>query len=221
VRYYEADECTFQILRRSLMTKNRWTLRLVIILALVASFLLSAYAPISGDPTVPASDLVRLVVRNKYDKPLALRLQAPGAYYYLQVEGESTATYTVLRGDYDYTLWGCGATSSGTMDLNKNRTLIMPICGGGVTNVPQNGKKLDLSTLIKIVPVTIENALDTHVLVIFTGASTYVFTFDKGQKKDYTIARGSYTVKYWACGAYVTRDFEANKNSSLVLTCGK
>ncbi len=203
------------------MTKNRWTLRLVIILALVASFLLSAYAPISGDSTVSAKDLVRLVVRNKYEKPLSLRLQAPGAYYYVQVEGESTATYTVLRGEYDYTLWGCGATSSGTMDLTKNRTLIMPICGGGVTNVPQNGKKLDLSTLIKIVPVTVENTLDTRLMVILTGASTYVFMIDKGDKNDYTIARGSYTVKYWACGAYVTRDFEANKNSSLVLTCGK
>jgi hypothetical protein len=203
------------------MTKNRWTLRLIIILALVTSFLLSAYAPISGDPTVTSKDLVRLVVRNKYDQPLSLKLQAPGAYYYVQVEGESTATYTVLRGEYDYMLWGCGATSSGTMDLTKNRTLIMPICGGGVTHVPQNGKKLDLSSLIKIVPVTIENTLNTRLMVILSGASTYVFMIDKGDKNDYTIARGSYTVKYWACGAYVTRDFEANKNSSLVLTCGK
>lgn len=201
------------------MTKNRWTLRLVIILALVTSFLLSAYAPISGDPNVTAKDLVRVVVRNKYDKPIYLKLQAPARYYYLQVEGETTNTYTVLRGDYDYMLWGCGATSSGTMDLNKNRTLIMPVCGGGVTHVPPDGKKVDLSSLIKIVPVTIKNSLDIHLLVILTGASTYVFNIDKGQKNDYTIARGSYTVKYWACGAYVTRDFEANKNSSLVLTC--
>ena len=87
--------------------------------------------------------------------------------------------------------------------------------------MPQNGKKLDLSSLIKIVPVTIENTFDTHVYVIFTGASTYVFSIDKGKKNDYTIARGTYTVKYWACGAYVTRPFEADKNSSLVLTCGK
>jgi hypothetical protein len=203
------------------MIKKRWTLRLVIILALVASFLLSAYAPISGDPTVPANPLVRLVIRNKYDKPLSLRLQAPGAYYYLQVEGESTATYSVLRGEYDYTLWGCGATSTGTMDLTKNQTMIMPICGGGVTHASPNEKKVDLSSLIKIVPVTIENTLEARLLVILTGQSTYVFSIDKGDKNDYTIARGSYTVKYWACGAYVTRDFEANKNSSLVLTCGK
>jgi hypothetical protein len=202
------------------MTKNRWTLRLIIILALVTSFLLSAYAPISGDPTVSAKDLVRLVVRNKYDKPLSLRLQAPGAYYYVQVEGETTETYTVLRGEYDYTLWGCGATTSGTMDLTKNRTLIMPVCGGGVTNVPQNGKKLDLSSLLKIVPITVENPFDTHVYVIFDGATGYVFSMDKGKKNDYTVARGTYTVKYWACGGYVTRSFYADKNSSLVLTCG-
>lgn len=203
--------------------KNKISWRLLVPLLLIASIFTIAAAPATLQVPLVSSysgmDLVRLVVVNKTTKTLYLKLDGP-YFYYLSVMGGESGLFTVKRGVYSSTVYACGASSSDTIDLTRQKTLIMPICGGNArTAAKTSAQNIDLSTQLKIVPFTLINNSTSRVLAIFTGASTYVFTLEKGESKDYTIARGEYTVRYYACGSSKTINFESYKGSKLNLKC--
>jgi roadblock/LC7 domain-containing protein len=52
-----------------------------------------------------------------------------------------------------------------------------------------------------------------------TGPSTYVFTLKTDAKKNYSVAKGDYKVKVYACGGVFTRNFTADKNAKLKIIC--
>ena len=165
------------------------------------------------------SDLIRLTINNRNTSPLYLRLKGP-SYYYLTVLDETRTDFTVERGEYDYTLTSCGATTTGTMDLETNKILVMPICGGNAGKSSQNPDKVDLSAEHKLVPIVIENDTTGRALLIMTGPSTYVFSLEKDKTyKDYTIVRGDYDLQVYACGRYWTRTWTALKDHKLTISC--
>lgn len=190
---------------------------------LIASIFLTAAAPmtlqISSSSSHSGSDLVRLTVVNKTTKSIYLKLQGP-YFYYLSVDGGDSGLFTVKRGTYSSTIYACGASSTDTIDLTRQKTLIMPVCGGNARTAAKTSvQNIDLSTQLKIVTFSLTNKSDSRLLAIFTGAATYVFTVDKGETKDYTIVRGIYSVRYYACGSTRTLDFESYKGSKLNLKC--
>jgi hypothetical protein len=95
----------------------------------------------------------------------------------------------------------------------------MPVCGGRATSETNAAGTFDISSEIKIVKVSIENEASTRALVIMTGPTTYVFTFEEDEEKDYTIAKGDYQVQTFACGRVGLRNFSAFKGKTLVLDC--
>ncbi len=201
--------------------KKTWSLRIAVLFTIIGSLLLSAAAPMPVRvSSLAENDDVRLTIQNRSLKGISLRLSGP-AYYFFSVPGEETSVFTVARGTYKYTLYGCGSTSTAKLDMSRQKILVMPICGGAATYTQKHPNTIDLSKTLKVVLVTIENKSTTNMLAIFTGASTYVFSLKKNQSKDVSIARGDYKIKYYACGTVTTRSFYANKGSSLTLRCPK
>ncbi len=203
--------------------KSKISWHMLVPLLLIASIFLTAAAPmalqISPASSQSGVDLVRLTIVNKTTKTLYLKLQGP-YFYYLSVKGGESGLFTVKRGTYSSTVYACGVSSSDTIDLTRQKTLIMPICGGNArTAAKTSAQNIDLSTQIKVVTFSLTNNSNTRLLAIFTGAATYVFTLEKGESKDYTIARGIYSVHYYACGSSKTLDFESYKGSKLNLKC--
>jgi hypothetical protein len=199
--------------------KTNKLLRLLVFIGLMAAFLLSAAAPASNAQA--KSELVRLTVINRTDKTIWLKLVGP-SYYNLSIPGESTQVYTVSRGEYTQTLWACGAREESDLDMTKSRTLIMPVCGGAAHQAAKAGHKIDLSKTLKVVKVTMKNEdTDSSIFSIFTGPETYVFTFKDEETKVYTIQRGEYSIRYFACGQWTTRTFIANAGKVLEWTCPK
>ncbi len=201
------------------MKKHR-SLQIVVLFGIIATLLLTAAAPLPAQFVSAANqDLVRLTIKNKNTSPVSIKLEGAG-FYYFSVQAESTAEFTVERGSYTSTVYACGAVTTGNdIDLSRQKMLVMPICGGNAGPVAQKINKVDLSQFVKVVPVTLENDSNTSMIMILTGPSTYVFSFKKGESKDYTIVRGEYDLKYYACGTYATRKWHVQKGSELTLDC--
>jgi hypothetical protein len=137
----------------------------------------------------------------------------------MQIAGETSQSFTINRGTYNYTLKGCGMTVKKTIELYSDTIMINPVCGGKIRSIPADRSKIDLSKDIKVVPVAITSNLTYKTFVIFTGPSTYVFTLKPDQKLNVTIGKGVYDVRYYACGVNIKRQFQAYKNAKFYLNC--
>lgn len=195
--------------------KKVWSLRTIVILSLVMAFLLSAAAPASVQAR---SELVRLTVVNRTSGNIFLSLKGP-ALYYLSVAADESEVFTVKRGTYTSSITACGVTATDSLDMTSQKKLIMPVCGGRAHGAHGAATKVDLAEQITIVPFTIINSSDTQLLAVLTGAGTYAFLLARDEERDYTIAKGDYDVKIYACGAITTIEFSSYKNSKLDLRC--
>lgn len=186
---------------------------------LAAILLVVAAGPVPTQAAVEQQvSLVQLVVRNRTDKPIHLRLEGPRIYI-LSVPAETRQTFSVERGEYTYWATACGITAKSTLNMTSKKTLIMPVCGGNIKRANPKVNKLDLSNEIKPVAVKLENEARTRVLAILTGPETYVFTLQVGDENKYTIQRGEYDIRYFACGGVGNRTWVANKGYTLTFEC--
>ena len=198
------------------MMKKVWNLRSLLLLGMVAIMLVSAALPMA---TAQAqADQVRLKVDNRNSKQITIQLNGP-AYYYFKIDGKEKMTFAVNRGVYKYILTGCGMRTSGSFDLSVNKTLIMPVCGGSASNQTKDPNRIDLGKALKVVNIKIENLTEGNSQIIMTGPSTYVFTLKTDAKKNYSVAKGEYQVKVYACGIAFTRKFTADKDAKLKIRC--
>ena len=200
--------------------KNIKPLNLLILFAILASLLLTAAVPLPNQSiyfsSVGKSDLTRLIVDNQSTSTLYLWLKGP-AFYYMVVKPKESEVFTVMRGKYDQTVRACGDTVESKLDMTTTQTLVMPKCGSkSVTS-----GVVDLGHLIKIVKITVKNESNSKMIVVLEGPATYVFSFDKDQKKTYTVAKGTYNVTYYACGRTGERKFSAFHGKELTLDCPK
>lgn len=198
------------------MIKKVWNLRSLVLLGMLAAILVSAALPMA---TAQAQvDQVRLRVDNRNSKQITIQLNGP-AYYYFKIDGKEKATYAVNRGVYKYIMTGCGMRTSGSLDLSVNKTLVMPVCGGSASNQTRDPNRIDLGKVLKVVNIKVENLTEGNSQIILTGPSTYVFVLKTDALKNYSVAKGEYDVKVYACGAVFSRKFTADKDAKLKISC--
>jgi hypothetical protein len=197
------------------MAAKKLTIKRLVFASLTLALALSLFLPIGVQAK---SELIRLTINNRNTSPMYLRLTG-SSFYYLSVEDETRTNFTIERGEYDYSLTACGATTTGTLDLSNNKTLVMPICGGNAGASSKDPDKVDLSVEHKLVRVSVENETSGRALVILTGPTTYVFSLDKDKTYTYTVVRGEYDVQYYACGRSATRTWTAQKDHKLIIDC--
>ena len=203
--------------------KEKLSWRILLIVGISAALLLTAAAPFparaSGTTLLATSNLVRLTLDNRTDGTISVTLFGESVYRLIAGPGE-VEVYTVQPGTYEKWVSACGNfVKEEDFEITRHTRMIMPVCGANAHQAAKSETTIDLSEQIKIVPITVENNSRTNLLAILTGPGTYVFTFEKGQEKDYTVIRGTYSVKYYACGKSATRSFHADKNKVLELKC--
>jgi hypothetical protein len=192
--------------------------RLLASISLLAILLTTVFAAYPTQAAQASVRTVQLTIDNRATSGISLNLSGPYQYY-MTVAAGSIQSYTINRGTYNYTIKGCGMTVKNKVELNQDTLLINPVCGGRVRTIPADRSKIDLSNVIRVVPVTVESELTYKTFVILTGPSTYVFTLKPGQELDFTIGKGLYDVRYYACGVNVKHQFQAYKNATLKLYC--
>jgi hypothetical protein len=205
--------------------KLKTSLRFMVMLGLASIILLTAAVPLPGrgvsSATLESEKLVRLTIENRTTGYMYMWLSGPQFYYFV-IKPESTSYFTIEPGTYRQTVKACGDTASKSVSIKTHTRMIMPICGANANNAVQTGAAVyDLSDLIKIVKVTIVNESKTNLVAILTGPATYVFTVYEDDENVYTIAKGKYQVRYWACGEYATRTWTAYSDAKLKLECPK
>lgn len=202
--------------------KRTWSIRLLVLLSLVSALLLSAAAPAQAAGTQVTPETSRLIINNRNSNNLYLVLEGPARYSFT-VAGETMKSFTVMKGEYTYWVTACGAKVKveDTLDLTINRTLVLSVCGGNAGPTGDKAHKVDLTRIVKIVNTTIKNEVGFPTTLYMTGTTNYVFKFKKDEERDLLLARGEYTLKYYGCGQFNTRDVEINKDKELTLTCPK
>lgn len=188
------------------------TLSIVAVFSIALGFMLMA----ASKPE--KANLVRLTVINHSNDDMTLKLVGPKKYT-LTIEAEEKRVFTVPQGDYSYTVKACSVTADSTISLTKHKKLVMPVCGGSVPHAQGNEQIIDLSTHIRMVKIHIGNQAPTRTLAFLAGPSDYIFSIDSGEMKEYVVAKGDYTVRYYACGKSAVETFSAAKGSILALSC--
>ncbi len=103
----------------------------ILILAGLALLVILSVATVIA---VAKTDLARFEVINKSGSPVSISLVTEEAFYYLTVADGDTKVFTVERLVYDFTLWSCDLTSTGTLDLETYTKLTFTTCGGKAPN---------------------------------------------------------------------------------------
>lgn len=202
-----------KVTRRCFVVKNK---KNIILLIVAISLVLVAAAPFSMTTK-------RLSISNESKDPVYLYLTGD-QYYYFSVAPGSDAVYTPEAGDYTYKLTACGATKTGTLDLTKNASIVVPACGShyrtNYDDVPEND--IDAGKLVRILRLSIENDEDSNLWLIVTGPSTYVFRFTANETKDMTLAAGDYDYTIYGCGTVAKGILHLDQHDNeYSLTCKK
>lgn len=202
--------------------QKKWSPKVIILFSIIFSLFLTAAIPTPFQSALAGinekQSQLRLTVENKTTNYLYLKLDGDVDYWF-SVKAKDEEIFAVNRGVYNLTVYACGSYGKMSLDMRSKKTLIMPVCGGNAKTAAKGAGVVDLSTLIKIVKVSFTNKALTDMLVILTGRSTYVFTLKKGKTYSYTIAKGHYTLEYWACSRSAIRSYNASKGKTLTLTC--
>jgi hypothetical protein len=186
-------------------------------LIMIISFVLISVGLIAAVP-MAKSDLVSLMIDNQSDDYVTLRLTGP-QFYFLSVKPNTSATFTILRGDYVQKFYSCRIFTNTSLDLTKKNTIVVPRCGDKAFKVDKGGSKIDGGSLIKLVKVTFENPTDVNLVLILRGPSEYVFFIRSGEERSYTIAKGTYEATQWGCKYIKNFNFYPYANKEKALSC--
>ena len=66
--------------------------------------------------------LVKVTFENETDNYMKVILQGPGTYVFT-FNDDQEKTYTISKGDYTYTLYGCGGSFTGTFYAHHNKVM--------------------------------------------------------------------------------------------------
>lgn len=108
----------------------------LIIITLIAVLAVLSIATIA---VVAKTDLARFEIINKTDQPVAISLTSGDTFYYLTVAADSTKVFTVERLVYNQTIWSCGLTDSGSLDLETYMKLTFTPCNREAPNKGERG----------------------------------------------------------------------------------
>ena len=105
-------------------------------IALIGVLVVLSIATIAA---VAKTELARFEVLNKTDQPVSISLTNGNTFYYLTVAAETTKIFTVERLVYDQTVWSCGLSDSGTLDLKTYMKLTFTRCDREAPNKGERG----------------------------------------------------------------------------------
>ena len=187
---------------------------------ILAATLLAAFAA-PAQLVQAKSALVDFTFVNKSDRIASLRLYGEdGTFYYFLLKPWETKHYTPVRQMYRMTYYSCGTYANEMLDLTKQYTFVVPKCGThafGPHNQPP--KALDGGKIMRLVAVRLVNETDGYMKIILTGPATYVFTFSKGESKDYTIRKGEYHYMIYGCHGSFEGTFTSRAHLVKEFTC--
>ena len=108
-------------------------------LLIFAMFVMLIVLSVATIIAVAKTDLARFEVLNKTDQPVSISLLNENTFYYLTVAAGETKVFTVERLVYDQTIWSCGLSDSGTLDLTTYMKLTFTRCDRVAPNSGERG----------------------------------------------------------------------------------
>jgi hypothetical protein len=187
---------------------------------MVATLVLAA---LPSTAAAAEEDLVRFRVENRADRSITIRLYAQdgtGRAYYMQVEALTTKSMSPIRGRYDYRLTACGVMVTGTVNLTKPLTWIMPRCGdkGGAGTKAANTQDIGRE-ILKLNKVILVNKTAQDVRIWLAGRYPYTFLLPAGGHTTVSLLKGSYTWSGTFCGSQQTGNLFVNNTTKKVFEC--
>jgi hypothetical protein len=156
-------------------------------------------------------------VANLSQHTATIKLTGPKTYT-IKVGGHRTQSFSMFNGVYKYSVYACGLTSTGSVDLTTYKELNIPVCGGSIAGVQSEHEiNLDFTNLVHVM---VGNDVGRDAVALFSGPGSYAFYVTTGAPREYTMLRGDYEVSFYGCGNGPEKmEFSAYNNAELVLTC--
>ena len=197
--------------------KTQQFFRGIIFLVTLTAILVAVAIP--QDYVFAQEEVVRLTIINYSDRDIWLKLEGPKSVYNLHVGPGQTKAYTPLQGEYYYIYYACGTWVKGTLDMRSQKVFEVPNCGFELVTHPNHPRYLDGGEILKLVNVTFENETGAYALAILNGPSVFVFSFNVGQEREFTIPKGDYRMTVYGCGGHYNTSFFANFFNVKELVC--
>jgi hypothetical protein len=161
---------------------------------------------------------IRLTVINNSQFDFSLILFGPD-HVSFSVDPGQTIYKVINRGVYSFTMRSCNYTKTGTMNLNYEQTIHVPVCGGDAGTIGDKDHHIDSSDYIKPVRVKIRNKTgETIGFYIRTMENHFFYNFEPGVSY-IIIPKDQYVYSYVACGKLVSGYYTPSFSLPFDLRC--
>ncbi|MEN8173203.1 MAG: hypothetical protein ABFS03_10035 [Chloroflexota bacterium] len=175
----------------------RNTLWAAVLIALIAALAIPA-APALAEGGKPPT--VRLTIINGSQFEFSIYLYGPEQRF-ISVPAHATYVTLVSRNWYSFTMTACNHTEPGTLDLNMEQTIHVPVCGGRAFAPVYRPHHVDVADYIKPIRVKIRNQTGSPVDVYIRTLDEHHFlNLDYGEIQLAFLNKQQYVYSYYACG---------------------
>jgi hypothetical protein len=200
----------------NVMKKNLITRFAILFLVVVAVLAVSAGVAQAADNVLYAP--VRLTVINNSQFDFSLILYGPDQVT-ITVSPGQTGYKVITRGIYSFTMRSCNYSKTGTMDLNYEQTIHVPICGGNAGAAGSKEHHIDASEYIKPIKVKVRNKTgETVGFYLRTLERNFFFNFEPGVTY-IIVPKDQYVYSYVACGQLIAGYYTPLFSLPFDITC--
>jgi len=196
----------------------RITLRIVVLIALIVITAVptaEAFAEIAKPP------YVRLSIINESQFEFSISIYGP-EYHYITVPAGASDFILVKRDWYKFTMNACNYTETGTLNMNMEQTIHVPICGGRAFAPVYKPHHVDVADYIKPIKAKIRNKTGELVgIYIRTIDEHHFLNIDAGEIQYVILLKKQYAYSYLACGELQVGYYTPFVSVPFDLTCSK
>ncbi len=153
--------------------------------------------------------LVRFIITNKSNQELEVTLM--GEQTYIKSVSPGKTKLEVAQGNYTLSYWACGELIIENIQVKKK---------GSEFKIQSCNKSSSSNTTgdsetpsgVKSIRFIINNRTNAELEVTMMGTESYVITARSGKTK-VNVAKGSYTLSYWACGELIIENINVRKKN--------
>lgn len=193
---------------------------------LITAVLIAVIAALVAPVTVAVADttkppIVRLTVINESQFEFSISLYGPEQHF-IKVPAKTTYFTFVSRDWFSFTMNACNYTEVGTLNMNMEQTIHVPVCGGRAINPGYKPHHVDVADYIKPLKAQIRNKTGAPVeLYIRTLDEHHFLNLDTGEIQYVILLKRQYAYSYFACGELRVGYYTPFVSKPFDLTCSK
>jgi hypothetical protein len=193
-------------------------LRIVVLIVLIV---LTAFPTAGALAEIAKPPYVRLNIINASQFEFSISIYGPEDYY-ISVPARASDFIFVKRDWYTFTMNACNYAETGTLNMNMEQTIHVPVCGGRALTPGYKPHHVDVADYIKPVKAKLRNKTGEPVgIYIRTVDEHHFLNINAGEIQFVFLLKKQYAYSYLACGKLQVGYYTPFVSVPFDLTCSK